>query len=191
MDMSHDDFLAMKERNTKKVIVYEKTNTDTNVETGQIMHETTEKVTKAKNREPDFIKIYYETMLAFNQVSGIPVEFILSLSRFIEWSNEGKPMYITINKRVKTVLQEDCKVKLAQVNRYIKIGVDSGLIFRTEYRGVYELNPFFIAKGKWDSIQKLQCKFDYVGGRWVREIEEKTDGNEKENIYEEAEPPEY
>ena len=190
MSISHDDFLAIKERNTKKVTVYEKTNTDTNVETGQIMHEATEKVTKAKNREPDFIKVYYETVLAFNEVNNIPISFVLSLSRFVEWTNEGKPMMITINKRVKDLLEEDCKVKSAQITRYIKMSVDAGLMIRTKYRGVYELNPFFIAKGRWDSIQKLQCKYDFISGRWVREIEEK-DGNEKENIYEEAEPPEY
>ncbi len=167
--MSRDDFVKLK---PKKVAVFEKVETAVDVTTGEVLFKKEEVVNKT-SKEPDFIKIYYETMLAFNQIHGIPIAFVLSLSKFIEWTNEGKPMYITINKRIKEILQDDCGVKLAQINRYITMSVKSGLLFRTEYRGVYEVNPFMIAKGRWESIQELQCKFNFVGGKWVREIREK------------------
>ena len=169
---SRDEFLKSKNTNVKKVTVYEKVKTEIDTTTGEVLSETKEVINKT-SREPDFIKIYYETMLAFNQIHGIPISFVLSLSKFIEWTNEGKPMYITINKRIKEILQKDCGVKLAQVNRYISTSVESGLLFRTEYRAVYEVNPFMIAKGRWQSIQELQCKFNFVNGKWIREIEEK------------------
>ena len=38
-----------------------------------------------------------------------------------------------------------------------------------------------IAKGKWESIQNLQCKFNFVNGKWIREIEEKPTEPEEEN----------
>ena len=180
MVISRDNFLKIKESNTKKVTVFEKTNTKVNTETGEIISETKEVVNKT-SKEPDFIKIYYATMLAFNQMSGIPIEFVLSISQFIEWTNEGKPMYITINKRIKEILQNDCNVKIAQINRYISTSVDNGLLFRTKYRGVYEVNPFMIAKGKWESIQNLQCKFNFVDGKWIREIEEQIEEQVEEN----------
>lgn len=181
MAMSRDEFVNLKNTNVKKVTVFEKVKTEVDTATGEILSETKEVINKT-SKEPDYIKIYYETMLAFNQIHGIPISFVLSLSKFIEWTNDGKPMYITINKRVKEILQEDCGVKLAQVNRYISTSVDSGLLFRTSYRGVYEVNPFMIAKGKWESIQDLQCKFNFVDGKWIREIGEKP---QKGDSYEE------
>lgn len=176
MSMSRDDFLNLKGKNTKKTTVFERVKTTVD-ENGKTISEATERVNKTTT-EPDFIKIYYETMLAFNEIRGIPISFVLSLSKFIEWTNEGKPMFVTLNKRVKEILQNDCDVKIAQLNRYISASVESGLIFRTEYRGVYEVNPFLIAKGKWESIQSLQCKFNFVNGKWIREIEEKTEAEE-------------
>lgn len=122
--------------------------------------------------EPDCIKLYYETMLAFNEIHNVPIAFVVSLSKFLEWSNEGKPMCVTLNKRVKEILQEECNVKSAQIERYIANSVKYGLLFRTKYRGVYEINPFMIAKGRWESIRKLRCKFDFIDGKWSREIEE-------------------
>ena len=177
-EMTRDRFLALKRENTKKIAVFEKVRTEVDKQTGKILSEKREVVNKT-SKEPDFIKIYYETMLAFNQIHGIPIAFVLSLSQFIEWTNEGKPMYVTINKRIKKILQEDCGVKVAQIERYISHSVKNGLLFRTEYRGVYEVNPFMIAKGKWESIQELQCKFNFVNGKWVREIQEKAERAEE------------
>ena len=169
--ISHDDFLRLKHNNTKKVTVYEKTQTEIDVMTGEIIKKK-QNIIEKTSKEPDFIKLYYETMLAFNQIHGVPIEFVLSLSKFIEWTNDGKPMIVTINKRAKDILQVDCSVKLAQINRYISKSVENGLLFKTEYRSVYEVNPFMMAKGRWESIQNLQCKFDFIDGKWVREIHE-------------------
>ena len=180
MNMSRDDFLKLKNTNTKKITVFEKVKTEVDSTTGEILSQSQEVINKT-SKEPDFIKIYYETMLAFNQIHGIPISFVLSLSKFIEWTNEGKPMFITINKRIKQIMETDCGVKIAQIERYVKASVDNGLLFRTEFRGVYEVNPFMIAKGKWESIQNLQCKFNFVDGKWIREVEEKPFNPEEDN----------
>ena len=138
--------------------------------TGQVLAATTKTISKV-SAEPAFIKVYYETMLAFHKIHDIPVSFLLSLSKFIEWSNDSSPLVTTLNKRNKSIISTDCNVTLSQIDRYIKKAVDSGLLFRTEFRGVYEVNPFMIAKGKWDSIRKLQTNFEFNNGRWKRKIE--------------------
>jgi hypothetical protein len=171
--LSRDKFLESKAR-TKNVTVYSNEKTVIDEQTGEILSSSKETVKKV-SKEPDFIKLYYETMLAFNRIHDIPISFVLSLSKFLEWSNEGKPMCVTLNKRVKDIMQVDCEVKIAQISRYIATSVENGLLFRTAYRSVYEVNPFMIAKGKWDSIQELQCKFNFVNGKWIREIEEVED----------------
>ena len=169
---SRDEFLEMKKKNTERRDVFVEMKQTIDKETGEILSEQKTTVGRA-TKEPNYIKVYYETMLAFNQINNLPVSFTLSLSKFLEWTNDGKPMVVTLNKRVKDIMQVDCGVKLAQINRYITTSIKSGLLFKTEYRGVYEVNPFMIARGKWESIQKLQCKFDFVNGIWVREVEEK------------------
>lgn len=138
-------------------------------QTGEIL-ETTEKTKVKASSEPDFIKVYYETMMAFNNIHSIPTSFILSLSKFLEWTNEGKPQFITLNRRVKLEISQDCGLSFPQVDRYIKKSVETGLLFRTEFRGVYEVNPFMIAKGKWESIRELRTYFDFTGGKWERKI---------------------
>ena len=158
--------IGEREKNTA-FYVHEETLIDQT--TGEILSSTQRTIAKVSS-EPDFIKIYYETMLAFNQIHDIPTSFVLSLSKFLEWTNNGKPQYVTINKRIKQIMCEDCKISLPQIDRYIKKSVDNGLLFRTEFRAVFEVNPFMIAKGKWDSIRILQTNFEFTGGKWQRTI---------------------
>lgn len=165
--------IVEKERN-KSFYTQEEIITD--ITTGEILECRKKTITKVST-EPDFIKIYYETMMAFNKIHDIPTSFVLSLSKFLEWTNEGKPQCATINKRAKTIMCEDCGVSLPQIDRYIKKAVDNGLLFRTEYRGVFEVNPFMIAKGKWDSIRQLRTQFDYIGDKWTKSV----DYNNKES----------
>lgn len=160
----------------KNKAFYTKEETVIDVTTGEIINYTQKTIAKTSS-EPDFIKIYYETMMAFNQIHDIPTSFVLSLSKFLEWTNEGKPQVVTLNKRVKGIMSKDCKISLPQIDRYIKKSVDSGLLFRTEFRGVYEVNPFMIAKGKWESIKQLRANYDFKSGKWIRTIE-----NESESI---------
>ena len=154
----------------KNTAFYTHEETTIDVTTGEILGFTQKTIAKT-SAEPDFIKVYYETMMAFNQIHNVPTSFVLSLSKFLEWTNDGKPQCTTINKRIKEIMAKDCGVDIRQIERYIKISVDNGLLFRTEYRGVYEVNPFMIAKGKWDSIKQLRANFDFVGGKWERVVE--------------------
>lgn len=168
----------MVESKEKNTAFYTHEETIIDVQTGEILNYTQKTIVKT-SPEPEFIKVYYETMMAYNQIQDIPISFVLSLSKFIEWSNQGKPQYVTLNKRVKKIICDDCKVSLPQIDRYIKKSVDNGLLFRTEYRGVFEVNPFMIAKGKWESIRQLRTHFDFICGKWERVVE--TDTLKKES----------
>lgn len=164
----------------KNIAFYEQEQLIVDQVTGEVISATKKTVSKT-TAEPDFIKVYYETMMAFNQIHDIPVSFVLSLSKFIEWSNEGSPLVVTLNKRSKTIIATDCDVNIRQVERYIKASAENGLLFRTDYRGVYEVNPFMIAKGKWDSIKKLRSQFDYINGKWIRTIGTVPEHQDEEN----------
>lgn len=54
--------------------------------------------------------------------------------------------------------------------KYIRRSVDKGILFSTQDRGTYEVNPWLIAKGKWEHIKELQANFQFVSGKWERTI---------------------
>ena len=54
----------------KTKTVYERTNYSTDITTGEILRTDTETIKKTTS-EPEFIKLYYRTMLAFNGVDDV------------------------------------------------------------------------------------------------------------------------
>ena len=60
------------------------------------------------------------------------------------------------------------------VARHISAAVKIGLLFKTKNRGIFEVNPCMIARGRWENIKGLQAKFDFVEGKWARTILENT-----------------
>ena len=154
-----------RKRNTA---IYERENNVIDVETGVIIRQESE-VFKKTSEEPDFIKLYYRTMLAFNGAHDIPLEFIIALSGHISWSNHGKAMIFDNNKYNRENMCEACQIKEAMYKRYIKRCRDNGILIPMNgYRGTYEVNPFFIAKGHWKSIKELRAEFDFAEGKWTR-----------------------
>ena len=165
-----DEFL--REQRKKTVKCFEKeTTVQTIDQNGEIVSAQVEKTSFCKtSTEPNFVKVYYETMLAFNEIQGIPVAFVLCISSMLPWVDDEEPLRITMNRYARERIERECGVKSAQVSRYIKQSVEAGLLFKTDCRGVYEVNPFMIARGSWDKIKDLQCQFDFRGGKWTRTV---------------------
>ena len=131
----------------KNTAVYESNNMVTDVQSGEILYQ--EKSTRVKtSTEPDFIKVYYKAMMAVNAISEIPLDFLLALSAQIGFTNGDK------------------------IAKYIKRAVEKGILFSTQDRGSYEVNPWLIAKGKWEHIRELQAAFQFVDKKWIRTITE-------------------
>lgn len=140
--------------------------------TGEILQHQKKTITKTSG-EPDYIKLYYKTMLAFNDVHDIPLDFILALSEQMHWTNDGSPLLFFNNRAVQEVICKACGgIGASMYAKYIKRCKEQGIIFPTKYRGTYEVNPFLIAKGKWDSISLLRADFDFVNGKWTRYVHE-------------------
>lgn len=154
----------------KTKTVYERTNYSTDITTGEILRTDTETIKKTTS-EPEFIKLYYRTMLAFNGVDDIPLDFVVAISNFLPWSNDGSPLIFKNDKMTHDQIVKTCGIKDSMYQKYIARCKSKGLLFSTKYRGCYEVNPFFLAKGQWDSIRKLRANFDFVNGKWQRQME--------------------
>lgn len=155
---------------------YESTTQLVDFTTGEIKEERQTTIKKTSG-EPDFIKLYYKTMLAFNNVEDIPLSFILSLAEHMTWSNDSSPLLFFNSRMIREQICTTCGIKEAMYKRYITRCRDSGILFPTPYRGTYEVNPFLIAKGKWDSIRSLRTSFDFIKGKWERVTESDPDSS--------------
>ena len=169
-------------KSSKNVAVYEKSEVIIDEVSGQILRNTSQTLTKTEN-EPDFIKLYYSTMLAFNGVSDVPLDLIIAISTLITWANDGEQMVFRNDKFTKETISQKLNIKESMVTKYIKRCCESGLLVPMEnYRGVYYVNPFFIAKGKWEHIKKLRTSFDYINGEWQLNVESQNDDSHLKEV---------
>lgn len=169
---SEQDFLRGKTRT-----VYESERLIIDEATGEILRSETE-MSKRTSAEPDYIKLYYKTMMAVQGVDEIPLNFLLALSCEIGFSNGDRVMFYN-NKTTRRRIGEYCGVGDNMVTKYLKRCVQKGVLFSTGDRGTYEVNPWLIAKGKWEHIKTLQASFEFVGGKWrrVATIDDNADTN--------------
>lgn len=150
----------------KVVNIAEKTYTTLNVETGEIISQESE-IIKTKQREPDFVKVYLNAVLTFSGIKNISSDFLLCLCNYITYANDEKTqMRIIINKMIKDEMVQKLHIKINMIEKYIRKCVESGILFKTEYRGSYIVNPFLFARGEWKNIKSLQTEFDYTNGTW-------------------------
>lgn len=146
-------------------------------------------VTGKADAEPDFIKLYLNTMMAFQGIKDIPTDILISMCRTLQgqFNNDGKtPLYFRADKLAKTQMSKELDMSIDSVNKYIKKMCNSGIIFKTDMRGIYVVNPWLIAKGKYSNIKNLQGHFDFSGGTWtvkydVEEDEQESQETKKEN----------
>ena len=152
----------------KTVAIYESETTVIDSASGEILHH--EHGAKRKtSTEPDHIKVYYKAMMAVNGVEEIPLNFLLALSAQIPYAN-GDKVYFYNNKTTRRNIAEYCGCGDNWVAKLIRKGVEKGILFATSDRGTYEVNPWLIAKGKWEKIRELQANFEFVEGRWERKV---------------------
>lgn len=141
-------------------------------QTGELLSET-DTQTIITGTEPDYIKIYYRTVLAFGGITNIPVDFLMAMSSFITWTSDSEPMLFRNDRITREHISEACHIKVDMYRKYISRCVKNGLlIVKSGYRGVYEVNPFFIARGRWEDITKLRATFDFISGKWQKHIED-------------------
>lgn len=165
---TENDFLR-----DKTTTVYESHNTVTDTRTGEILYEE-HSSKKRTSEEPDFIKVYYRAMMAVNGLDEIPLDFLMALSSQIGFTNGDRILFYN-NKATRREISEYCHIGDNMTQKYIRRCVAKGVIFTTRDRGVYEVNPWLIAKGKWAHIKELQANFSFVDGKWTRTIAQETD----------------
>lgn len=166
----------------KVVNIAEKTYVILDVETGEILSQESE-IIKTRQKEPDFVKVYLNAILTFSGIKSISSDFLVCLCNYITYANDEKTqMRVIINKMIKDEMTQKLNIKINMIEKYIRKCVESGILFKTEYRGSYIVNPFLFAKGEWKNIKSLQTEFDYINGTWkyIKKFKIKDDENSEE-----------
>lgn len=167
----------LKKEPFKRQVVYESSERIIDTATGEILAD--KNIQKIKTTgEPDFIKIYYKSMLAIQGIEELPLEFMLALSSVITYSNNPKaPVYFYNNAMNRKLISACCMNKKGEpisdnmVSRHISAAVKLSILFKVEgMKGVYEVNPCVVAKGRWENIRGLQANFDFTNGKWCRTV---------------------
>lgn len=123
-------------------------------------------------REPDYIKIYTDCMLVFNNMDVALSPFIVAFGRHMTYANTDNPNFrctVRTDELVRKDVAEYCGVSDARVKQAIKALVDAEVFIPIEMngkrkRGIYFVNPWVVGKGEWKDIKQLRGQFEFVTG---------------------------
>lgn len=111
--------------------------------------------------EPPYIKVYLDCILRFKGLGSSLNPILLALCRHMSFAD--KDQIVFVNKYVKDIICSECGIKTKRVEQAIRQFVEAGLLKR-KARGVYQVNPYIISRGKWEEVSRLRATFDFITG---------------------------
>lgn len=168
--------IAPEEQYQPKRYNYEEDQMEIDTTTGELITHTQVKG-RTLPKEPNYIKLYIDTMLSFQGIKDVSTDFIIAMSKcIIGYNNDSDtPLVFKSDKLTKQTIAKELNYNSeASVNKQIKRLVDSGVLIKTSMRGVYYCNPWIIARGSWSrSVCGLRAHFNFANGEWRCDIDYK------------------
>ena len=131
--------------------------------TGEVIKTYSESVVQ---REPDYVKLYLESITKLNDVQGWTDPILHELLRLMNYGNE-----IVLNAAVKKRMALGLKISTRTIDNALSMLVKKNIIFRVD-TGLYKGNPFLFGKGEWRDIRELRMTvvFDKEGQNISTEV---------------------
>ena len=150
---------------SNEVITYDK-------ETGQVIEHTETKV-KDIYVEPNYVKVYVDTVIALlgKQKISKEADVLLVLAKNMTYMNSDMPNKVNIDAVLKKYIIEHISISEGSLNNMITRFVKRDVLRRIG-KGVYQLNPFMFAKGNWSAIRRIQMEWSEEGFRTKIEMEQ-------------------
>ena len=150
---------------SNEVITYDK-------ETGQVIEHTETKV-KDIYVEPNYVKVYVDTVIALlgKQKISKEADVLLVLAKNMTYMNSDMPNKVNIDAVLKNYIIEHISISEGSLNNMITRFVKRDVLRRIG-KGVYQLNPFMFAKGNWSAIRRIQMDWSEEGFRTKIEMEQ-------------------
>jgi hypothetical protein len=128
-----------------KKVTYEKEIVDK--ETGESLKTYSESILP---REPDFVKLYLESVTKLNDVQGWTDPILYELLKLMNYRNE-----IVLNAAIKKRISAEIGISTRTIDNALSMLVKKDIIFR-EDTGLYKGNPYLFGKGEWRDIRELR-----------------------------------
>lgn len=138
----------------KQKIIFSSVKEIIDTQTGEII--TTEKNTNAiVEKEPPHVKIYLEDIVRLN---SLPPAASKVLNLLIQ--NMGYNNMVPMLKPFKQIICNTLDIKMNTLEKVIAELRDKKIL-HVYARGLYILDPYLFAKGKWENIKNLRMTIDY------------------------------
>lgn len=125
--------------------------------TGEILSQEIELLSVAKEKEPDFIKLYTRDIAAITHLENNCKDILIMLLDYANYDN-----VIIINAAVKRDISKASGYKVETITVALNKLSKAAMIKRLD-SGKYQLNPKFFGKGNWRDIKELRIKYDGKG----------------------------
>lgn len=135
-------------------------------------------ITKRYEDEPEYIKLYLDTVLYISDLpkgyNSILLAFLNHMS-YASVKNNEKGQLIYVNSSMKKNIANDLGVSVARLNQALTDFVKGEIFYRVD-RGTYQVNPYLFGKGDWQDIKEIRMNITFNGqGKSVMsEIEKKS-----------------
>lgn len=141
-------------------------------ETGEVKEQTITNTTKS-SQEPNYIKVYIDTLCAFKGLSKSISPVLIEFCHYMTWANDDRnKQIIVMNKYIKEQVAERTGIKIDRVNKILADIVKSQIFMKMpNQRGVYIVNPYIIARGDWKAVKSLRANFDFTEGNFTLKVE--------------------
>lgn len=133
-------------------------------ETGEVISSNSLREWSIPREEPDYVKLYLNAVLEFREVSCSNTPTLMALMKYMSFAdNEDGGQMIILNKYVKNKIAEELEIKQDTLRKNIE-KLCAGKILRKIETNTYQVNPYLIGKGDWNSIKNLRASFDWKNG---------------------------
>jgi len=128
------------------------------------------------SQEPNYIKLYVNTLLAFRdlpkQMNATLIE-LLNLMTFANKEAKHGGQLIILNMFVKEEIIERLGIKMNTFKKSLTAFTKSGILKRIG-NSTYQANPEMFGRGEWTDIKAIRATFDFNKQTVVADIESET-----------------
>jgi hypothetical protein len=118
------------------------------------------------SQEPNYIKLYVNTLLAFKDLPKTMSSLLIELLKHMTFANrEAKHggQLIVLNPFVKQDIIERLEIKMNTLDQGLTKFIKSGILKRVG-TGTYQANPHMFGMGEWTDIRAIRATFDFNTG---------------------------
>lgn len=123
-------------------------------------------------QEPDFVKLYLNTLLVFKDLPKQLSKTLLALIKRMGYADpdcKHGGQLIPLNSYNKQQICESLNIKMNTLDQNLTNLVKAGILKRVGY-GTYQANPNMFGRGEWLDIKAIKATFDFKAGTVEAEI---------------------